>query len=59
MSPHALHLICKKIHKEMEEAKPSLRMNMGDVTPEFIEQWDIEKIMGPVACNTTPTLSCS
>jgi hypothetical protein len=53
MSPHALHLICEKIHKEMEEAKPSLRMNMGDVTPEFIEQWDIEKIMGPVARDTT------
>jgi hypothetical protein len=57
MFPHALHQICNKIHKEMEDAKPFLQMNTSDVSPKFIEQWDIEKIMGPVARNITPTLS--
>jgi hypothetical protein len=29
---------------------------MSDISPEFIEQWDIHEIMGPVACDTTSTL---
>ncbi|KAH9169152.1 hypothetical protein EDB89DRAFT_1854788 [Lactarius sanguifluus] len=53
MSPHALSLVCKKVHIEMEAAKPHLRMNTTDVSPEFIEQWDIHRIMEPLA---TPTL---
>ncbi|KAF8264320.1 hypothetical protein EI94DRAFT_1593629 [Lactarius quietus] len=57
MFPHALQLVCKWIHVEMEAAKPQLRMNIGDVSSEFIEQWDIHHIMGPVACNTMPTLN--
>ncbi|KAF8264453.1 hypothetical protein EI94DRAFT_1772666 [Lactarius quietus] len=31
-------------------------MSTGDVSPEFIEHWDIHRIMEPVACDTTPTL---
>ena len=57
MLPHALGLVCDKIHTEMEAAKPFLRMNTGDVSPEFIEHWDIHKVMGPVANNITPTLT--
>ncbi|KAH9056765.1 hypothetical protein EDB87DRAFT_1566069 [Lactarius vividus] len=53
MSPHALHLVCEKVHIEMEAAKPHLRMNTTDISPEFIEQWDIHQIMEPLA---TPTL---
>jgi hypothetical protein len=56
MFPHALNLVCEEIHSEMEAAKPSLRTNTGNVTLEFIEQWDIDKIMGPVAKEITPTL---
>ncbi|KAH9044052.1 hypothetical protein EDB83DRAFT_2523666 [Lactarius deliciosus] len=54
--PHALRLVCDKIHVEMEAAKPHLRMNMNDVSPEFIERWDIHQIMGPLSHNITPTL---
>ena len=56
MFPHALRMVCERIHGEMEAAKPHLRMNTGDVSPEFIERWDIHRIMGPVASDTTPTL---
>ena len=56
MFPHTLHLVCEKIHAEMEAAKPYLWMNTHDVCPEFIEQWDIHCIMGPVASDTTPPL---
>ncbi|KAH9083605.1 hypothetical protein EDB83DRAFT_2212640 [Lactarius deliciosus] len=56
MFPHALRLVCDKIHVEMEAAKPHLRMNMNDVSPEFIERWDIHQIMGPLSHNITPTL---
>ncbi|KAN0140212.1 hypothetical protein V8E53_002108 [Lactarius tabidus] len=54
MLPHVLGLVCKRIHIKMEVAKPLLWMNMGDISLEFIEQWDIHKIMG--AQDTTPTL---
>ncbi|KAH8983562.1 hypothetical protein EDB86DRAFT_3085229 [Lactarius hatsudake] len=53
MSPHALRLVREKVHVEMEAAKPHLRMNTTDVSPEFIEHWDIHQIMEPLA---TPTL---
>ncbi|KAH8990030.1 hypothetical protein EDB86DRAFT_3193773 [Lactarius hatsudake] len=53
MSPHALRLVHEKVHTEMEAAKPHLRMNTTDVSPEFIEHWDIHQIMEPLA---TPTL---
>ncbi|KAH9009550.1 hypothetical protein EDB83DRAFT_2205046, partial [Lactarius deliciosus] len=53
MSPHELRLVCEKVHVEMEAAKPHLRMNTTDVSPEFIERWDIHQIMEPLA---TPTL---
>ncbi|KAI9449898.1 hypothetical protein BJY52DRAFT_1192215 [Lactarius psammicola] len=56
MFPHALRLVCERVHTEMDAAKPHLRMNTGDVSPEFIEHWDIHNIMGPVARDTTPTL---
>ena len=54
---HALGLVCDKIHTEMEAAKPCLWMNTGDVSPEFIEHWDIHKVMGLVANDITPTLT--
>jgi hypothetical protein len=57
MFPHAICLVCDKIHKEMDAAKPDLRMYMADASPKFIEQWDIHTIMGPVVRNITPTLS--
>ncbi|KAH9036584.1 hypothetical protein EDB85DRAFT_2142929 [Lactarius pseudohatsudake] len=33
----------------MEAAKPHLQMNTTDVSPEFIEHWDIHQIMEPLA----------
>ncbi|KAH8979979.1 hypothetical protein EDB86DRAFT_3066941 [Lactarius hatsudake] len=53
MSSHALRLVCEKVHVEMEAAKPHLRMHTTEVSPEFIERWDIHQIMEPLA---TPTL---
>ncbi|KAH9030516.1 hypothetical protein EDB85DRAFT_1866449 [Lactarius pseudohatsudake] len=53
LSPHALHLVCKEVHVEMEAAKPHLRMYTDEVSPEFIENWDIHQIMGPLR---TPVL---
>ena len=52
MFPHALKLICEKIHLEMEDTKPLLQMSTNDVTPEFIENFDVENIMEPAAKNT-------
>ena len=55
--PHALGLVCNWIHTEMEAAKPFLQMNTGDVSPKFIEHWDIHKVMGPISKDITPTLT--
>lgn len=57
MFPHSVLLVCGRIHAEMEDAKPLLRMNTADVTPEFIEQWDIYRIMEGVSTSTTLTLT--
>ena len=46
--------VCKLVSKEMESAKPMLKMNISDVTPQYIEKWDINEIMNPVAA-VTPT----
>ncbi|KAN0136527.1 hypothetical protein V8E53_005574 [Lactarius tabidus] len=40
----------------MEDAKPYLCMNMGDVSLEFIKHWDIHQIMRPVVHEIMPTL---
>jgi hypothetical protein len=48
--------VCKLVNKEMESVKPMLKMNIKDVTPQFIEQWDVNEIMDPVAA-ATPTWS--
>jgi hypothetical protein len=57
MFPHAVTLVQEKIHAEMEAAKPHLRMHTNEVTPAFIEQWDIHQIMEPVIHAVTPTLT--
>ncbi|KJA22641.1 hypothetical protein HYPSUDRAFT_164247 [Hypholoma sublateritium FD-334 SS-4] len=57
MLPHAVTLVCETIHTEMEAAKPFLHMTTAETTPEFIESWDINKIMDPISENTTPTWS--
>ena len=56
MKPHALDLVCDDIHQEMECAKPSLFMNVEEVTPDFISTWDIHAIMGPIS-KITPSWS--
>lgn len=57
MAPHAIDLVCELVNKEMEAAKPSLYMTTAQTTPEFVEEWDINKIMDPVAKEITPTWS--
>jgi len=57
MFPHSVTLVQEKIHAEMEAAKPFLRMHTSEVTPAFIEQWDIHQIMEPVIRDITPTLT--
>jgi len=56
MKPHALDLVCKVVDEEIESAKSILKMTTTDVTPEFIEQWDITQLMG-VVTEKTPTWS--
>lgn len=56
MEPHALDLVCKNIHHEMDAAKPLLKMSVGEITPEFLSKWDINTVMGP-AEHATPTLT--
>lgn len=55
--PRAIQIVCEKVHQEMEAAKPDLKMNTKDVTPEFIAGWDINALMEPIAQNITPTLT--
>ncbi|KAF8871177.1 hypothetical protein BD779DRAFT_1719284 [Infundibulicybe gibba] len=55
--PLAVDLVCDTIHREMDNAKPYLRMSIKDVTPEFVENWNIHEIMGPVSQDVTPTWS--
>ena len=39
--------ICKLV-REMEAAKPMLKMDLKDVSPEILEHWDLNAIMDPV-----------
>jgi hypothetical protein len=48
--------ICKLVAREMEAAKPMLKMDLKDVTPDFLEHWDLNAIMDPVV-SVTPTWS--
>jgi hypothetical protein len=57
MFPHSMTLVRKKIHAEMEAAKPYLRMHTTEVSPAFVKQWDIHKIMEPLVHDITPTLT--
>ena len=57
VEPRAIQIVCEKVHKEMEAAKPDLRMSTKEVTPEFIAGWDINTLMEPIAQNITPTLT--
>ena len=57
MLPYAIDIVSEEVHCEMEDAKPSLRMDTKDVTTEFARSWDINQIMGHVAEKITPTWS--
>ena len=57
MKTNSMKIVCEEIHREMEAAKPHLRMNTNEVNPEFISSWDIRSIMEPVVQKITPTLS--
>ncbi|PPR05788.1 hypothetical protein CVT26_010162 [Gymnopilus dilepis] len=54
--PRATKVVCDQIHREMEAAKPYLTMTSKEVTADFIDNWDLETIMGPVV-SLTPTFS--
>ncbi|KAG6906553.1 hypothetical protein DXG01_013220 [Tephrocybe rancida] len=43
--PLAVDRVCEVVLKEMEDAKPLLRMTTGKVTPEFIDSFDVHTIM--------------
>jgi hypothetical protein len=53
---HGIDHICNLVTKEMEAAKPLLKMDLKDVSPEFLEHWDLNAIMDPVV-SVTPTWS--
>ena len=57
VGPRTLEIICNKVHKEVEAAKPDLKMSTKDVTPEFIENWDINILMDPITEKITPTFT--
>ncbi|KAH9000233.1 hypothetical protein EDB92DRAFT_1789717 [Lactarius akahatsu] len=57
MLPHSVTLVQETINAEMEAAKPHLRMRTKEVTPNFIEEWDIHRIMEPIIHKVTPTLT--
>ncbi|KAF9486497.1 hypothetical protein BDN70DRAFT_794191 [Pholiota conissans] len=54
MAPHAIDFVCESVHEEMEAAKPYLSMTTAQTSPEFIESWDINAIMDPIARDITP-----
>lgn len=55
MLPHAIELVCDEVHREMDAAKPHLRMYAKEVTPRFLEEWDLQKTMEEVR---TPIWDC-
>jgi hypothetical protein len=57
MLPYAVDLVSEEVHREMEDAKPSLRMDIKEVTTEFAHSWHIDQIMGLVVEKITPTWS--
>ena len=57
VGPRTLKIVCEKIHKEMEAAKPDLRMSTNEVTPKFIENWDINVLMDPIEEKIMPTFT--
>jgi hypothetical protein len=57
MVPHAVNIVCDLVNEEMEAAKPNLFMTTAQTTPEFVEGWDINTIMDPIAKDITPTWS--
>ena len=53
---HGIDHICNLVSREMEAAKPMLKMDLKEVSPEFLEHWDLNSIMDPVV-SVTPTWS--
>ena len=53
---HGIDHICNLVAREMEAAKPMLKMDLKDVSPDFLEHWDLNSIMDPVV-SVTPTWS--
>ena len=49
--------ICHLVSNEIESAKPKLHMKLESVSPDYIEHWDVNEIMGPIATDLTPTWS--
>jgi hypothetical protein len=45
MTDIGVDYVCKLVGKEMEAAKPLLKMNLKNVSPEYLEQWDVNTIM--------------
>ncbi|KAJ3545921.1 hypothetical protein NMY22_g2257 [Coprinellus aureogranulatus] len=45
MLSHAVDLVCDEVHREMDAAKPELRMYANEVTPRFLETWDLRTTM--------------
>ena len=55
MKPYAVQHVCETIHKEMDAAKPYLQMSIKDITPDFISNWDVNKILELIGQNIMPT----
>lgn len=53
---HGIDHICSLVDREMEAAKPMLKMDLKDVSSDFLEHWDLNSIMDPVMSVTQPGL---
>ncbi|KAH6895069.1 hypothetical protein BKA70DRAFT_1407238 [Coprinopsis sp. MPI-PUGE-AT-0042] len=54
MTPISKELVLSTIEKELDSAKPFLKLYSTEVTPEFTEDWDLSDLMAPVE-KLTPT----
>ncbi|KAF8239242.1 hypothetical protein L208DRAFT_1475704 [Tricholoma matsutake] len=54
MKPRMVDLVCDIIHDEMEDAKPKLSIATHEITPKFVSEWDINRLMEQISLDTTP-----
>ena len=49
MDEAMVDLVCDIIHDEMENAKPKISMAIHEIMPEFVSEWDINRLMEQIS----------